>query len=47
MDYASIKEPEGIFKKKVWTICESNWLESIIMLIIVLNIGTMAMTYET
>ena len=46
-EYHSIKPPDNYLRQKLWYVSESDGLESFVMLCIVLNIITMAMTYET
>ncbi|EGR31607.1 hypothetical protein IMG5_106200 [Ichthyophthirius multifiliis] len=46
LDYLSIKPPDNKYQLLVWSFCENKYLESVIMVFIILNIITMAMVYE-
>lgn len=45
-DYLSIRPPNNIFRRQLWRFSESSFLETFVLVCIILNIITMAMSYE-
>ena len=47
LDYNSIKEPDHKFRRIIWKFSRNFYFESFIMMCIIFNIVTLAMSYET